>query len=233
MRVLTKNTNVMVEPATKYSGLQIAKHKGDENMRHQCLLALSLGLAVALTNANIALANVWQLPDREVDLTKEIGDAEKAGTISAQGASQLRSEEQKIAAKENKLKAKNNGTLKENDQKSIQEDVSRILKKLNKTVALKEDNTGKNLGDNRKEAPTPQVQSNKKEDIDLTANLRKELVDDKSLSSDAKNVKIITINGVVTLRGVVKNDAEKARISSFAEKLAGKDNVLNELKIVQ
>lgn len=202
-------------------------------MRHQFLLALSLGLAVAFTNANMAFANVWQLPDREVDLTKEIADAEKAGTISPQGATQLRAEEQKIADKENKLKAKNNGSLKENDQKSIQADVSRILKKLNKTVALKENNTGKNLGDSRKEAPTPQVQSNKKEDIDLTANLRKELVEDKSLSSDAKNVKIITINGVVTLRGVVKNDAEKARVSSFAEKLAGKDNVLNELKIVQ
>jgi len=58
-------------------------------------------------------------------------------------------------------------------------------------------------------------------------------VADKSLSTTAKNVKIITINGVVTLRGPVKSPQEKGSIEATAQRLAGTTNVDNQLEIVR
>ena len=52
-----------------------------------------------------------------------------------------------------------------------------------------------------------------------------------SLSMTAKNVKIITQNGVVTLRGPVKNAAEKAKIAQLAESAAGQAKIENQLEV--
>ena len=49
----------------------------------------------------------------------------------------------------------------------------------------------------------------------------KQLVADDTLSSNARNVKIITTNGAVTLRGPVKDEAEKARVVAIAKNIAG------------
>ena len=72
------------------------------------------------------------------------------------------------------------------------------------------DNSGKNVRD-RNNAPTPGDQSNSKSDIAITQEVRKAVMADKALSTNAHNVKIITQNGVVTLRGPVKSPEEKAR----------------------
>ena len=58
-------------------------------------------------------------------------------------------------------------------------------------------------------------------DRKTTQQIRQAVVDDKTLSFTAKNVKIITKDGKVTLRGPVKNSAEKATIDSIARKVAG------------
>ncbi len=72
------------------------------------------------------------------------------------------------------------------------------------------DNSGKNVRDRQEGAQTPGDQSNAKSDVAITQAIRKAVVADKALSTNAHNVKIITADGVVTLRGPVKSSAEKA-----------------------
>jgi osmotically-inducible protein OsmY len=93
------------------------------------------------------------------------------------------------------------------------------------------DNTGRNERDRSGTTLTPGDQSSDKADVELTRRIREAVVADKSLSTDAHNVKIITINGMVTLRGPVENDAERAKIVSTAQQLAGKNKVDNKLEI--
>ena len=68
-------------------------------------------------------------------------------------------------------------------------------------------------------------QSNSQEDVKITAAIRRAVVGDNSLSTTANNVKIITANGTVTLRGPVKNDAEKAKIAELAQSEAGNTKI--------
>lgn len=93
------------------------------------------------------------------------------------------------------------------------------------------DNTAKNERDRSGETLTSGDQSNSPEDIKITAAIRRALVGDKSLSMTAKNVKIITVNGVVTLRGPVKNANEKAAISKLAQSASGKAKIDNKLEV--
>jgi hyperosmotically inducible periplasmic protein len=93
------------------------------------------------------------------------------------------------------------------------------------------DNSGINVRDRADTAVTAGEQSNSKADLEITANIRRAVVKDKSLSMMAHNVKIITSNGAVTLRGPVKSDAEKASIASKAEAVAGADKVNNQLEV--
>jgi len=78
---------------------------------------------------------------------------------------------------------------------------------------------------------TPVDQKNDKADIDLTASIRKALVRNGDLSMNAKNVKIISRDGNVTLRGLVDSDAEKAAIQDEAVAIAGIANVDNEIDV--
>ena len=92
------------------------------------------------------------------------------------------------------------------------------------------DNTGKNTRDRSEESKTATDQSNNPSDIKMTGDIRKMVVKDDSLSMMAKNVKIITIDGVVTLRGPVETEKEKAAIEKHA-KQAGAKTITNELEI--
>ena len=83
---------------------------------------------------------------------------------------------------------------------------------------------------NREQATTAENQSEAPSDRELTRRIRSALVDDGRLSSAAKNVKVITANGRVTLRGPVNTHQEKQSVGAIAEKLAGKNNVANELE---
>ncbi len=85
--------------------------------------------------------------------------------------------------------------------------------------------------DARSNGPTADNQKNNKTDIKTTADIRKAIVGDKSLSTTAHNVKVITVNGAVTLRGRVKSDDERKAIISKAEDVAGHGNVTDELKL--
>jgi osmotically-inducible protein OsmY len=93
------------------------------------------------------------------------------------------------------------------------------------------DNSGKNVRDRKDAAVTSGDQSNSQSDLKITQAIRQAVVADKDLSTNAHNVKIITENGVVTLRGPVKNPAEKANIAAKAEHVAGVTRVDNQIEI--
>ena len=92
------------------------------------------------------------------------------------------------------------------------------------------DNSAQNQRDRDHQNLTPMDQSNKPADLELSRNIRRALMRDDHLSTQAKNIKIITIDGAVTLRGPVKTDQEKAAIMSKAVEVAGA-NVHNELQV--
>src|SRR5687768_9418259 len=77
------------------------------------------------------------------------------------------------------------------------------------------DNTAINERDRADQALTPPDQSQTPDDLKITQQARQALMKDDSLSFSAKNVKIITQDGRVTLRGSVKSAAEKAEINSL------------------
>ena len=95
------------------------------------------------------------------------------------------------------------------------------------------DNTGRNTRDSDSSTapPTPIDQSNESRDIDITAEIRRAVVDDSAMSTNAKNVKIVTQDGVVTLRGVVDSQAEKDAIEAKAKAVAGVTSVDNQLEV--
>jgi hyperosmotically inducible protein len=93
------------------------------------------------------------------------------------------------------------------------------------------DNTKKNQRDRSGETKTSGDQSNSSEDVKITAAIRRAVVRDHSLSMTAKNVKIITANGMVTLRGPVKSDTEKAKIVELAQSAAGNAKIDNQLEV--
>src|SRR3954468_1684973 len=101
--------------------------------------------------------------------------------------------------------------------------------KTNATTAA--DNTGRNVRDRSGETKTSGDQSENSDDIKTTAAIRRAVVGDSSLSMTAKNVKIITANGIVTLRGPVNNAAEKTKIGRLAQKNAGKAKIENQLEV--
>lgn len=70
-------------------------------------------------------------------------------------------------------------------------------------------------------------------DIRLTQRIRRDVVNQDDLSTAAKNIKIITIGGKVTLKGPVKTMDEKNKIQNIAVRVAGAQNVANEITVIK
>jgi hyperosmotically inducible protein len=94
------------------------------------------------------------------------------------------------------------------------------------------DNTAQNRGDLRKNAVTAQTQNNRKSQVKSLAWIRRHVFHDKALSMNAKNVKILFDEGVVTLQGPVDSDGEKIRVEAIARSYSGTKSVVNELTVV-
>jgi hyperosmotically inducible protein len=92
-------------------------------------------------------------------------------------------------------------------------------------------NSAINVRDRDTRAITPGQQSNSKNDLELTRQIRRAVEKDDSLSMQAHNVKIISMNGIVTLRGPVKTRHDKLAIDKKARQIAGVDNVNNLLQV--
>jgi hypothetical protein len=93
------------------------------------------------------------------------------------------------------------------------------------------DNTAQNVRDRSGNTLTPLDQGNNQADIDTTAHIRKDILARDGLSTNARNVKIITLNGHVTLRGPVNNADESATIMQIAIAVAQPGNVDNQLQV--
>jgi hyperosmotically inducible protein len=99
------------------------------------------------------------------------------------------------------------------------------------SVPVAPNNTAVNVRDRAPDAMTAGEQSDAKGDLALTRRIRRAVVKDSSLSMLAHNVKIVTANGNVTLRGPVNTEAERIAIASKAKAIAGAGNVDNQLEV--
>ncbi|HEY8716214.1 MAG TPA: BON domain-containing protein [Candidatus Acidoferrum sp.] len=93
------------------------------------------------------------------------------------------------------------------------------------------DNTKKNLPTKHRDANRADQQGQSTSDTDTTKKIRQSLTHDKSLSTYAHNIKIITRNGMVELKGPVKSQEEKDAIGAKATEIAGASNVKNDLTV--
>jgi osmotically-inducible protein OsmY len=93
------------------------------------------------------------------------------------------------------------------------------------------DNTRMNKADRKNAQPTAQNQSGAKADRELAAAVRKAIVRDKSLSTNAHNIKVIAKDGTVTLRGPVRSDDEKTKVSELTRQVEGVSNVDDQLLV--
>jgi hyperosmotically inducible periplasmic protein len=93
------------------------------------------------------------------------------------------------------------------------------------------DNTKTNQRDRSANEPTADQQKSNRSDRDITQQIRQSIIKDKSLSTYAHNVKIITQNGQVTLKGPVRSEDEKKAIEAKAAEVAGENKVSSELNV--
>lgn len=93
------------------------------------------------------------------------------------------------------------------------------------------DNTKTNKRDRSQSQPTADQQKENTSDRELSKKIRSAVMQDKSLSTDAHNIKIITQNGEVTLKGPVRSQDEKDTIEAKATSIAGQGHVTDQLEI--
>jgi hypothetical protein len=103
----------------------------------------------------------------------------------------------------------------------------------NTPAATEPDNTARNERDADGDTKTPIDQDENQADVTTTAEIRKMITGDSNMSINARNVKIVTSRGKVTLRGPVDSAAEKEAIEKFAREVAGETNVTSEIEVVQ
>jgi hyperosmotically inducible periplasmic protein len=88
-----------------------------------------------------------------------------------------------------------------------------------------------NTRTNRARSESPSQQKETASDRATTQQIRKAIVNDKSLSMYAHNVKVVTQNGHVTLAGTVRSDEEKSTVEAKAAEIAGASNITNQLEV--
>ncbi len=95
--------------------------------------------------------------------------------------------------------------------------------------AVPADNSAVNERD--RNSLTAQDQGNSAKDLDITRQIRRGVMNRDWLSTYAQNVKIISNDGLVTLKGPVRSQAEKVAVASIARSVVGARNVRNEIEI--
>jgi hyperosmotically inducible periplasmic protein len=93
------------------------------------------------------------------------------------------------------------------------------------------DNSKTNQGDASKGAVTAEQQKMNPADRNISRQIRSAIYKDKSLSMYAHNIKVITQDGKVTLKGPVRTEDEKAGIQAKAAAVVGAENVTNQLEV--
>jgi hyperosmotically inducible periplasmic protein len=93
------------------------------------------------------------------------------------------------------------------------------------------DNTAVNQRDRDHQTLTPIDQSTQSQDLQITRDIRRSLIKDDTMSTDARNIKIITANGAVTLRGPVHTAQEKAAVEAKAAQVAGNYRIDDQTEV--
>jgi osmotically-inducible protein OsmY len=93
------------------------------------------------------------------------------------------------------------------------------------------DNTRMNKGDAQSDSITADQQKMNPTDRTTTQKIRSEIMKDKSLSTYAHNIKIVTREGKVTLKGPVRSDEEKSSVEAKARSIAGNENVTSQIEV--
>lgn len=94
------------------------------------------------------------------------------------------------------------------------------------------ENTGVNNRDRSSQDWTADEQGQSKSDLKITQDVRKAVLDQGSVSMYAKNIKLITKDGMVTLKGTVTSVEERIMIENIASKVSGVNGIQNEIKVV-
>ena len=106
-----------------------------------------------------------------------------------------------------------------------------VLSAQDQPAEHKADNTTVNKRDRQREEPTADQQKENTPDRNVAKNVRRALVKDKSLSTYAHNVKIISEHGIVTLKGPVRSEEEKRMVEEKAAEVVGPNNIRSELSV--
>lgn len=122
----------------------------------------------------------------------------------------------------------NNANLNAGDPNSMED----MNERQGMGAGVNANNTALNARDRDRTSITPLDQGNTKQDIDVTAAIRKDIMGRKGMSVDAQNVKVITRNGTVTLRGPVKTAEEKRFIAEVAQNRFASGNIDNQLEVI-
>ena len=93
------------------------------------------------------------------------------------------------------------------------------------------DNTKTNQRDQNPSEPTADKQKENSTDRELAQQIRRALVKDKSLSTNAHNIKVIAQDGAVTLKGPVDSETEKQAVEAKAAQIAGSDKVTSDIQV--
>lgn len=93
------------------------------------------------------------------------------------------------------------------------------------------DNSKINQRDKNKAEKTADQQKDNQSDRELSRQIRKAIIQDKSLSTYAHNIKIISQNGAITLKGPVRSEDEKQAVEAKAAEVAGAKNINNQLEV--
>ena len=96
---------------------------------------------------------------------------------------------------------------------------------------IKPDNSARNAKIEAHNLLNAQDQGTSDYDIKMTQTIRQQIIDQKGFSTNAKNIKIITRDGVVVLKGPVNTLAEKNKIESIAANAAGKTKVSSQITV--
>jgi hyperosmotically inducible protein len=109
--------------------------------------------------------------------------------------------------------------------------ISVLLAPVSALAQTPADNTKVNTRDRAKGAVTADQQKENASDRELTQNIRRALMQDKTLSRYAHNVKVIAQGGQVTLKGPVRTEDEKRTVETKAAEVAGAGHVINQMSV--
>jgi hyperosmotically inducible periplasmic protein len=108
---------------------------------------------------------------------------------------------------------------------------STMLRAQDSSPAPAPDNTKVNERDRNPAESTADQQKENRPDRDITRDIRRSIAADKSMSAYAHNLKIISQNGMVTLKGPVRSEEEKSAIEAKAAEIVGKEKVTSQLEV--